>query len=135
MTPEHGVFLAFKKPRPHRVRFACRAGSLGTLEGPVSYQRGDALLTDEDGNTWPIARARFEQHYAPLSTTKHGENGMYAKRRIVVQVRKVPESFTIDLAGGRGSLRGQAGDYLVTEPDGARFIVAAHLFPQYYQVL
>ena len=39
--------------------FANMKGVLATLEGNVTYQAGDALMSGPHGERWPIPRKRF----------------------------------------------------------------------------
>lgn len=126
-------FTAFKISIPVQVRFARQSGTAHTLEGPVHYRAGDALLTDTAGNTWPITDARFTQRYEPIPPTQAGQDGLYAKKRIMIEARKMAEPFTVALSNDRGTLQGKAGDYLIREPDGSSFIVDAAIFEHSYQ--
>ena len=128
-------FWAMKISSPHAVFFALHDGTMHTLEGPVTYRTGDAILTDSYGRKWPIMRDRFVSNYLPLEGTSHGEDGYYYKKPMKVFARRMPDEFTVKLTGGRGVLYGKAGDYLVRDPNGHEFIVDALAYEQTYKTL
>jgi hypothetical protein len=127
-----GSFLAVKSAEPHLVEFAHNDGVLQTLEGPVAYQAGDALLTDELGLRWPIVRSKFFDNYVPVGKTIEGEPGTYCKEYRIVLAEKMQEAFTVQLPQKKGQLSGQPGDYLVTDPLGDQFVVNARVFQRCY---
>lgn len=122
-----------KKPIPAQVKFARQAGTLETLEGPVAFGEGDALMTGVKGERWPIRRPRFEETYAPVPPTRMGENGRYLKKPKPVTARQTTIDETIDLGGDRGVLQAKPGDWIVTADDGRRWVVANDIFLATYQ--
>ncbi len=122
-----------KKPIPVQVEFASAAGTLQTLEGPVQYEAGDALMTGAANEHWPIRHKRFEETYAPLPTTKMGEAGLYLKKHILVDARLVQKAETIPLGGERGVLNAQTGDWILTAPDGQQWVVSGDIFRLTYE--
>lgn len=122
-----------KKPVPVPVTFATADGFLQTLEGPVAYKRGDALVTGVIGEQWPIARDRFERTYRPADVDgAMGSDGCFTKLHVVVEAVCLEDDRRIPLPGGRGVLEGKPGDWLVTAPDGEAWIVAASVFGSTY---
>ena len=123
-----------KKPIPVLVEFASTAGEIQSLEGPVRYAPGDALMTGAAGEHWPISRIRFEATYDPVPPTHMGENGIYLKKRILIEARQATQEERISLAEERGILIARAGDWVVTAPDGHEWVVANDIFLETYEV-
>jgi hypothetical protein len=121
-----------KRPIPVRVEFASKSGSEQTIEGPVAYSLGDALLTGVAGERWPIRRAHFETTYVALSPTKMGEDGYYLKQPLIVDAEQVIRPTVVDLDTKSGSLIARPGDWLVTAPTGRRWVVADDIFQETY---
>lgn len=124
-----------KRPLPFRVEFARKAGSMQTAEGSVAYRIGDALLTGVAGERWPIRRPDFERTYAPVPPARMGEDGFYVKLALVVDALQAQKATPIQLDGDRGVLSARAGDWIVTGPDGDRWIVADDIFRRTYAVV
>lgn len=122
-----------KKPIPNPVSFAKTAGTLETLEGPVNYHAGDALMTGVAGEHWPISRPHFETTYTPVPPTSMGEDGLYLKNPIPVSAYQTREEKMISLGTARGALRAQPGDWIITAPDGKQWVVANALFHDTYE--
>lgn len=121
---------ASKLPLPVQARFAEADGVCQTLEGPVQYAAGDAILTGVRGEQWPVARARFDQTYEADAVAGH-----YRKRPITVWALPLRAPTEVPLGGGRGTLHGQPGDWLVQYGPGDFGIVAADIFEQTYRLL
>ena len=128
------VRAASKKPLPLQVSFATSDGVLHTLEGPVAYRAGDALLTGKGSEQWPVERAYFERRYTPEAGGTMGEAGRYIPLPLPVQAVQVDEPFAVSLSGKRGLLQGNAGDWLVEYAPGERGIVARDVFAQTYNL-
>lgn len=126
---------AVKKPIPTQVNFADSDGSVDTLEGTVAFWAGDAIVTGVTGERWPISRSIFEQTYEAVSPGLAGKDGPYLKKLLVVDARKVHFEERVTLSGGAGILRARPGDWLLTAPDGSRWVVAGDVFAKTYELL
>ena len=122
-----------KIPHPVAVRFATIAGELLTREGPVTYAPGDALLTGVAGESWPIRRSDFNLSYEPIAPTCTGEAGAYRKRPARVEADQVTQAASIPTHSGNGNLRAEPGDWVVTNEQGQRWVVADDIFRLSYQ--
>ncbi len=121
------------RPRQVTVEFAGKAGTLLTREGPVVYQVGDALLSGEDAERWPVRRDRFEAAYEAV-TSVQGQTGLrYMKRPRVYWGKELATTTRVELSGQRGALEGRSGDWLVQYAPGELGIVAAELFDSLYK--
>lgn len=117
------------------VEFATESGQIDTLEGPVSYQQGDALVTGVRGERWPVSSSRFEQTYEPVEGQLPGRNGSFTKRPIIVTAVQAEKDMTIQMISRDGQLSAHKGDWIVTTHDGAQWVVAADIFPKTYTPL
>lgn len=116
-----------------RVEFASQKRTVETLEGPVSCEADDAILTGIAGEQWPVQRDVFDRKYAPARGQSVGLSGRYVKRTAYVQAALLEQSISLDLSGARGTLHGHAGDWIVWyAPDDAA-IVAKDIFPKLYE--
>lgn len=106
-----------------------------TLEGPVHYVCGDALMTGIAGERWPIPRDRFSATYVPVPPVRMGEEGEYLKRPITVSARQATSHEHIPLDGGKSELSAQPGDWVVTDQNGNRWVVADEIFNETYERL
>ncbi|CAG9265170.1 hypothetical protein PUN4_50019 [Paraburkholderia unamae] len=130
-TASHDMDRYAKRRDPVDVEIAAHDGVLTTLEGPVSYRAGDALLTGVRGERWPVARQRFERTYEPVPPTQAGQSGRYARLPNEVRARKMPEAFSVATSSG-DTLQGQPGDWLLEYGPGDWGIVANDIFAQTY---
>lgn len=106
---------------------------LETLEGPIAFEVGDALMTGIKGERWPIRLPRFEEIYAPVPPTRMGENGRYLKKPMPVSARQTKIDEIVNLGGDRGVLQAKAGDWILTADDGRQWVVANDIFLATYQ--
>ena len=125
---------AIKRPIPVDVKFATSSGTLNTLEGPVAYSNGDAILTGVRGERWPMRRDDFSARYQPTDGQPMSNDGAYVKRRMIVEASRLDNPLIIDLPE-RGGLRGNPGDWLITAPDGDQWIVADEIFAETYELI
>jgi hypothetical protein len=126
---------ARKLALPVTVDFAAADGLLTTREGPVAHARGDALLTGIEGERWPVPRRRFDDTYEPIAPLRPGKPGRYRKRPLVVWAKPMRERFAVDLRGDRGTLQGNAGDWLLQYAPGDLSVVSATVFAKTYELL
>src|SRR5450631_4356588 len=107
-----------KRSLLRRVQIAERSGVCETLEGKVPYRGGDAIVTGEQGERWPIACRAFEVSYEPVAPTLPGASGIYRSRPIDVWAVQLQSARTVP-AGDGGQLKGNAGDWLIQYQDGS----------------
>lgn len=126
------AFQTRKLPIPVLVKFAVKPGILTTLEGPVPYAAGDAILTGIEGENWPITREHFDQTYQAVSPTKIGEAGEYLKRPITVWALQVTKTMDIPLNRSNSTLHAAPGDYIVQYAPNDWAVVANRIFAKTY---
>lgn len=124
-----------KKIYPVRVAFASCGGVLQTLEGPVSYQPGDALVTGLAGESWPVAPERFRAAYQPVKADDWAD-GEYLTRPVKALALQMHAPFRLSRGGAAGDcLHGQAGDWLLQYGTDDYGIVRRKLFEQIYEII
>ena len=129
------MIKCIKKPIPVYVEFAESSGVLETLEGVVSYQRGDALMIGIKGERWPITRERFEEtYYSSDPNLLLGSSGFYLKKPVLVDAFQVDAPCAIHLLNGSGILHANRGDWILHSADGHRWVVADDIFKVSYQL-
>lgn len=124
-----------KRPVRRRVVFARAPGTCATLEGHVAYAPGDAIVTGEQGESWPVARAHFDANYAPTAPTRAGGDGLYERRAAQAHALELDAAARIDLADGRGALCGARGDWLIDYGNGDFGMVRGDIFARTYDVI
>lgn len=124
-----------KNPAPVFIEFALQPGELQTREGVVRYQAGDALATGAGGERWPIRGQQFAETYEPISPLEFGHDGSYKKRYLMVDAKQLHEIADVDLGNGQGTLHAKIGDWLLTAPNGDRWVVADLIFKSTYQAV
>jgi hypothetical protein len=129
-----GTVVAETEAVERQVVFAREPGSLETAEGTVRFDLGDAIMTGEMGEQWPVPRAMFEQLYEPVSSTEIGTDGLYRKRGKRVRALQLADAARVDLSDGRGVLMGRGGDWIVEYGSGDMAVVSAEVFARTYRV-
>jgi len=115
------------------VVFASKVIKIETLEGTVECKHDDAIVTGVEGEKWPVPRSIFDENYYPVNASlKHGQDGLYFRKEILVQAKKIYDSDIIELEVSGGKLLASKGDWLVTHSDGRQWIVADVVFKKTY---
>lgn len=127
-----GAFRAARRPHPVSVEFAPAEGEMATLEGGVRYRAGDALLTGQDGERWPVPRERFAVLYEAVPGTNAGGAGQYRRRDGAVWAWRADRDLALALSDGRGTLHAKAGDVVVQFDWGDLAVMPATIFLQSY---
>ena len=132
------------------VHFALEGGELQTLEGLVPYDRGDALLTGQACEVWPVKTELFNRNYRALAPTRQGEDGEYESNPVEVLALRPGKTFQASLSGRSGRagqfgqsgqpgqavvLQGGEGDWLIQYAPGNMGIVQAELFDKLYELM
>lgn len=121
-----------KKPVPLSVVFSLVSGEVQTREGVVRFEQGDAVATGIEGERWPIGLKHFAATYVPVPPLEFGQNGNYQKRHLPVDACQISEPLTVDLSAGQGTLSPNIGDWLLTVPNGEKWVVADSIFKLTY---
>lgn len=121
-----------KSPNPVRVAFAAGSGVCETLEGPVRFDAGDAILTGLRGERWPVRRDLFLAGYDPLPPTRSGESGTYRKAASVTYALRLDRPCEVPAGWRDDPLRGRPGDWLLQYADGSYGVVRDDIFRDTY---
>src|SRR5581483_7170590 len=122
-----------KRPVPVTARFARTAGVCNTLEGPVRYRRGDALLTGSRGEQWPMSREAFLRSYAPEPPTAAGADGTYRKLPSDVLALQLDHALAVPAGWQDDPLHARPGDWLLRYADGSHGVVNDAIFRDTYE--
>jgi hypothetical protein len=114
-----------------KVTFASQDGICQTLEGSVSYSKGDAILTGIAEEKWPVSRVKFDDRYVPLDDIVFGHDGVYIKQPKIVLALKLEEPMSITLEKG-DILEGKPGDWLLQYSEAEFGIVKEEIFRATY---
>ena len=121
-----------KKPDPLRAEFAVSGGVCDTLEGPVHFQAGDAILTGTRGERWPVGRGQFLASYEPVPPTRAGENGAYRKAPSIAYALRLDRAREVPVGWQNDPLHGRPGDWLLQYADGSYGVVQDSIFRESY---
>lgn len=126
---------AQKREAEVSVVFCGKTDTVATLEGPVRYEPGDAIIIGVHGEHWPVKRRLFETLYEPVYPVLMGKNGRYRILPHTVEAARLTQPHQIVLHGNGGSLNGSAGNWLVRQQDGSLGIVASDIFAKTYDII
>ena len=129
---EHAMRVV-KNDSPVTVTFFGGGGILDTLEGRVSYAKGDAHLVGVNGESWPIEKERFFETYAPMPGTEAGTDGKYCKKDLPAWALQLNEPFVVELSNHKGLLKGQCGDWLLQYAPDEYGVVSREIFEATYR--
>lgn len=133
LAQQPGAFRAAALPVTLEVHFAEANGTLQTLEGPVTYATGDAMVTGIHGERWPIPRSRFDASYHAAPNTQDQRDGRYMKNPREVWAWMADQDMEIPLRQGTGVLHAQAGAIVVQYGPGDCAVVQPDIFSKTYR--
>lgn len=135
LSAEPKAIRVRKRPVTRAVAFAASDGVCKTLEGDVAYRAGDAIVTGERGEQWPVARAHFLAAYRAVDPGREGEDGRYTNRPATVLALQLEADGTVRAGIDDDILQGKAGDWIVEYQDGSHSIVRADIFSDGYELV
>ena len=121
-----------KKPIPVQVEFAATDGTCETLEGPVRFRAGDAILTGVQGERWPVSRENFLSSYQAVPPTQAGHNGAYRKDAAPAYAMRLDQRQDVPVGWQNDPLHGEPGDWLLQYADGTRGVLRDQIFRETY---
>jgi PGDYG protein len=121
-----------KKPIPMQVEFATVEGICETLEGPVRFRAGDAILAGVQGERWPVRREAFLSSYEAVPPTRAGHNGVYRKVATPAYAMRLDRRRNVPVGWQNDPLQGEAGDWLLQHADGTRGVLRDQIFRESY---
>jgi len=132
LTTDPHALRVVKRPIEVRVEFAAADGVCETLEGPVRYHAGDALLTGIKGERWPVKRDTFLSCYEPVTPTRPGESGNYRKAPSVAYACRIERAQDVPVGWQDDPLHARPGDWLLQYPDGSYGVMQDSIFRESY---
>jgi len=132
LTADRRALHVCKRPVPVPVAFALADGVCETLEGPVHYQKGDALLTGVQGERYPVRRDLFMAAYTPVPPAAMGEDGLYLKAPSVSLALRLDQALAVPVGWQNDPLQGRPGDWLLRYADGSHSVVRDPIFRASY---
>jgi hypothetical protein len=121
-----------KQPIPVEAEFAAADGVCETMEGPVRFRAGDAILTGPRGEHWPVQRDLFLASYDPIPPTGIGEDGRYRKAPSVACAQRLDRSCEVPVGWQNDPLHARPGDWLLQFADGSHGVVQDETFRETY---
>lgn len=126
---EKDSFKAYKIPdKKEPFSVADENGSIDTLEGPVSYNQGDYIMTGPKGEKYPISPEKFKE-----LKTDNGD-GTASPRKIIKLVKLADHDGHVILQYNGSKLNYTAGeDYIVRHGPNDYGVVKKDIFKQTYK--
>jgi hypothetical protein len=131
---QHPAARSYVKQETVTVAFAAADGTLESRVGPNHYRAGDALVIGADGDTWCVARDRFDAKYEPFPPLHRGQSGSYRNIPQPVLACQVEQAFAVRRAVSGDWLQGAAGDWLLQYGPGDHGIASAARFALVYRL-
>src|SRR5262245_15340081 len=121
-----------KRPIPVQAEFAAADGTCETLEGPVRFRAGDAILTGVRGERWPVRREAFLSSYQAVPPTTAGHDGAYLKDAAPAYAVRLEQRRDVPVGWQNDPLRGDPGDWLLQYADGTHGVLRDQIFRDSY---
>jgi hypothetical protein len=123
-----GAFKTFKKPNPEQYEIAEQDGVIQTLEGPVTYQSGDYIMTGPKGEKYPISPTTFRE------LKDDAGNGVCYPKKIIKLAKLADHDGELILKYNGSKLNYNAGeDYIVRHGAGDYGAVKKDIFAKTYE--
>lgn len=97
---------------------------LTTLEGVSEVKRGDYVITGVDHEQWAIKDKWFHSAY------KHIGGNKYKRIPQIIDAKVIPNSQIVKAP--TGDIRGDKGDYLITDCKGTQWFIKPDIFKKTY---
>jgi hypothetical protein len=124
-----------KRPIATTVRFGDADGTCSTLEGPVRYRAGDAILTGVRGEQWPVSRRAFLAEYLPIAPTTAGQDGQYVKKPSEARALRLDRALAVRVGWQNDPLQAVPGDWLLRYANGSHGVLKDDIFRETYEEL
>ena len=126
---QQGSFETFKKPAPVKYQQATTAGSIQTLEGPVSYTAGYYIMTGPKGEQYPITPQKFKELY------DDNGNGTATPKKIVKLAKLADHDGVVKTSWGDDMNYTAGNDYIIQHGPGDYGVVKKDIFSQTYNTV
>lgn len=133
MINEHwfkeGSFLAFKRPSRDPYQVAKQNGTLNTLEGPVSYEKGFYILTGPEGEEYPMPPDTFRE------LKVKNEDGTCSPKKIVKKAKIADHAGFVNTSWGEVLKYDPLVDVIVRHGVGKYGVVKRSIFDKTYEIV
>lgn len=120
---------ATKKPIVISYRLATSVEVINTLEGPVTAEVGDAIITGVKGEQYPVPRPNFDDWYTIV------EPGKAFKKAMTVEVEQLTAPREVTVGWSANPIHGDVGDYFITYGPNNFGIVRKDIFLETYDIV
>ena len=133
LTATPNAERVIKRLVPVPTVFATADGICQTLEGPVAYRGGDAILTGVRGEHWPVQRHLFLAAYTPDPPVTAGQDGIYRKNPSITLALRIEHAMDVPVGWQADPLHARPGDWLLRYEDGSHGVITDAVFRETYE--
>ena len=128
-----------KRPVLVKASFAKASSVCDTQEKSVAYEIGDIIVSEVEGELWPVRRDRFSSLYGAAPTANTQEPGIHQKRpttvlAMVPAIRLTTET-EVEVGRRNDPLSGKPGGWPIHYASDDQAIASASKFSQTYDTL
>lgn len=120
-------FKTYKIPAKEKYEIADQDGTVKTLEGPVSYKKGDYIMTGPKGEQYPMPPEKFKE------LKDDQGNGIATPKKIVKLAKLADHDGAVNTSWGATLNYTQGNDYIVKHGPGDYGVVKADIFAKTYK--
>ena len=125
----NGGFECYKVPNPVHYELAQEAGTIQTLEGPVSYDAGFYVMTGPKGEKYPIPPAKFKELY------DDNGDGTATPKKIIKMAKVADHPGAVDTSWGEKLNYNTGDDVIVKHGPNDYGVVKKDIFAQTYRTI
>jgi len=120
-------FKTYKIPAKEKYEIADQDGTVKTLEGPVSYKKGDYIMTGPKGEQYPMPPEKFRE------LKDDQGNGIATPKKIVKMAKLADHDGVVNTSWGAKLEYTQGNDYIVKHGPGDYGVVKTDIFAKTYK--
>ncbi len=120
-----------KKPIHVKFQPIAERAVIKTLEGDITAEAGQVLMTGVKGEQYPITREFFDTNYIVVDAAA----GTCYKKPVVVEAEVLTGPDSVMVSWSPQPLHGVAGDYKLTYGPGDFGIVRRDIFEETYDIV
>jgi len=120
-------FKTYKIPAKEKYEIADQDGTVKTLEGPVSYKKGDYIMTGPKGEQYPMPPEKFRE------LKDDQGNGIATPKKIVKMAKLADHDGVVNTSWGAKLEYTKGNDYIVKHGPNDYGVVKADIFAKTYK--
>jgi len=120
-------FKTYKIPAKEKYEIADQDGTVKTLEGPVSYKKGDYIMTGPKGEQYPMPPEKFRE------LKDDQGNGIATPKKIVKLAKLADHDGAVNTSWGATLEYTKGNDYIVKHGPNDYGVVKADIFAKTYK--